>query len=226
MLKQNLKYFCLILIGLNAACSDYALDGKKVENTVVVELAVDEVKLISSSISNPNETSTFYTSEYVLHPNAKLLMRLGSLKTQTAKIVIEQPVLFRVSVKQDSGNSVNEKLRLCPIMSEWMMGATWFKPQRNNKKWMAEGGDFDMSNCLLPLKKDDPIFDAQHLEEKQYCSGSDVICYDIKIYINAYIRTRNIDYGFALISSELQGITLYGDRTTRGPEILWRKIKW
>jgi len=120
----------------------------------------------------------------------------------------------------------SQRLKLCPILTEWMMGATWTSPQRNHKTWNQVGGDFDISNCLLPIKKDDPLFDAQHPEEKEFCNGSDVVCYEIKTYINAYIRSRNVDYGFALINGEPTSIVVYGDRTVRGPEIFWRKLKW
>jgi hypothetical protein len=222
---KSIVFFLSIAMLLLTACGKY-LDGKDVTNTKVVQLAVDEIKLIDPNISDPQDARTLYTIDYPIFDSSKLLLRLGILKTSTSMILEVQPVLMRISIKQNAHKLPLNELKLCPITTEWMMGATWYKPQRNSKIWNQPGSDYDTSNCLSILSKDSPIFDKDHPEEKDFCQDTDIVCYDVSPYINTFIRKRNKDFGIVLINVKNNPIIIHGDRTARGPEIMWRKLKY
>lgn len=226
---KHLSYLNYLLLSLMAiffiGCGDSTgLDGSIVTNTKPVQLAADEIKFIARHITNPQDEASIVAEEYDINPNSKLLVRLSSLKKSAGSILEEQPILFRLVVKEDRDQVAQQELELCPIMTNWMMYATWSRPGYNSKtKWKAAGGDVDSSSCMKALSKTDPKL--QQKEEAAFCSGTKTLCYDVQPYMTAFIRSRKIDYGLAVMSAN-KSVLIYGDGTMKGPELFWRKLKW
>jgi len=214
---------CYVFTGLGCAYVNHG-DPKDVTTTSVKTFAVNELKLISPEITLANDPSASLRYDYKISQTSRVLLRLGALKGLSGEILDEQPILLRIA--PDPGapiETAKENLRLCPLSKNWMMYATWTRAHPYNEGlWKSSGGDFEAFECLQPIAADSTLL--THEEEKAFCDPSSFLCFDIGKYTRSNVKARNINYGWILTSNK-DALVIYGDLTTRGPEVFYRKFR-
>lgn len=215
------KYMILFL--LLGACAP-AQDPNDVKATKVETFATDEVKLISSSISDLLAPGTYQSDEYTISGESRLLLRLGSLKSLAGEILDEQPVLVRISPLAGDWDRAFQNLMLCPLETNWMMHATWSRAHSfPGGFWKTPGADIIRDSCLTAVPVDSPIY-AQP-EEARFCDSSRSFCFDIKPHLKAFVRSRGINNGWALVNFSGEPVQVLGDRGLLGPEVFYRRMR-
>lgn len=217
-----MKKFVILFLLLGACASPQ--DPSDVKATKVETFAADEVKLISSSISELLAPGTYQSDEYTISAESRLLLRLGNLKSLAAEILDEQPVLVRISPVPGDWDRAFENLMLCPLETNWMMHATWSRAHSfSGGFWKAPGADIIRDSCLSAVPVDSPIY-AQ-AEEAQFCDSSRSLCFDIKPHLKAFVRSRGISNGWALVNFSGEPVQIIGDRGILGPEMFYRRLR-
>lgn len=221
-----MKYFLLISLSLLALSCEYSewRDPNNVTLTSVKKYAADEVKFISSSIKSPNDSLSLKQYDYDISPSSRLLIRLGSLRSIAKEVLDEQAILLRVTPHSSSDyTTAQQNLKLCPVTTNWMMYATWNEahPYRQGQ-WQSVGGDYDSHECLEALPSTSDLL--QNSDERSFCQDQNHLCFDIREHVKSYVRSRNLNNGWILISPHAI-IAIAGDATSRGPEIFYRRFR-
>lgn len=221
---KNILFLSIIILfaGLGCEFEGFA-DPYDVNATRVKTYAADEIKLISPLITSASDPTTSLQQEYTVSPDSRLLLRVGTLKTLAKEIVSEQAVILRVTphLRTDFA-AARRSLRLCPLTSNWMMYATWASAHPyTNGQWKNPGGDFDSAGCLQAL--DETSSHLKNSEEASFCQIQTYLCFDIQDHFKSYVKARNINYGWVLVSAE--DVEIYGNDTARSPEIFFRRFR-
>lgn len=212
--------FLFLLLG---ACAS-GQDPSDVTATKVETFATDEVKLISSSISDVLAPGTYQSDKYTISGESRLLLRLGNLKSLAREILDEQPVLVRISPVASDRDQAFQHLLLCPLEANWMMHATWKRAHSySGGYWKSPGADISWESCLTPLPTDSPIY--AEVEEARFCESSRSFCFDIKAHLKAFVRSRGINNGWALVNLHGDPVQIFGDREILGPEVFYRRLR-
>jgi hypothetical protein len=177
----------------------------------------NELKLISSDINDPRDTSTFNQSEYTISSNRRLLVRLESMQSRTGNTVISRTKRMYMTVSSAAllsrSAELSASIRICPMKTNWMMLATWSRPHpfpTNSSRWSRSGGDFEEQECFSP----DPSYpNAQ----------ADTLYFDISDWFVYQLQSRSINYG--LIVTSTSEVTIYGDENlSKGPKFIWTEL--
>lgn len=213
---------------LFAACSGLGGFGDPTNksDTLVVRSATDEVKWISSAVSDARDTISLQSASYRIFNEGRLLVRLSALKNSAPNIIQQQPILFRVQLAEGSDEALaRSELKICSLEKNWMMLATWTKAHPYKAgAWKNLGGDFLPENCILPLPSNHASIATAG--EAAFCGKEGTLCYDLQDWVQSYVRERGIDNGFILIYDSPTGLRIHGDATTAGPTVFWRKLRY
>lgn len=224
---KTLIFVTILSLLTTAGCGPLSFgthgDPTDVKDTKAKTMATDEVKLIVMGIETPMEKGTYSANTYLLSSTSRLLVRLGAMKSLATDVLDEQPVLLRVAPAQATDVTIaRTEIKLCPLLSNWMMYATWKRahPYRNGE-WL-DGGNIDSANCIRALPENSPLL--ANPEESNFCSSQTYLCFDIRPYLISYVRSRNINYGWALVSDS-KALEIFGDATLKGPEMFYRQLR-
>lgn len=174
------------------------------------------VKLISSSIKDPNNKRTMKQNNYTLDSTSRLLIRLGGMKALSNQALVSKDkrmyLVIAVSNFDTNWVDLQEKVEVCPITTNWMMLATWFKAHNlptDSAKWKNKGGDFSKDFCV---KHDSKYSDPD----------KDTLYFDVSDWYDFYIKSHSKNYGLILKSSV--EVTIYGDENSkRAPHFIWQE---
>lgn len=218
--------FPILILG-TTGCGDIASMGdpnNKIE-TQVVRAASDEVKMINAAIKKPDDSLTIRAAYYSLSSSSRLLLRLSSLKGQMWKILDQQAMLLKLETKTaEISTRARPLLKICPLIKNWMMLATWTKahPYRDGA-WAQSGGDFEPEACLEALPANHASIASD--DEANFCQGATRLCFDLKPWFQSYVRERQVDFGLIVIAETDEPILILGDATLQGPSLLWRRMR-
>lgn len=213
----------LSLTGCNQALS--LGDPNVKEQTQVVRSASDEVKLISADIRKAEDKRTLKAPTYPVDARNRVLMRLSSLKPSSYQILDQQALLLKIETKSQAvAVAARPALKICPLIKNWMMLATWSKahPYKGGA-WTQVGGDYESSACLEPLPANHASIQTD--AEAAFCQGDTRICFDLKPWFEAYVRERKTDFGLILVNDGGTPVEILGDATLQGPSLFWRRLR-
>ncbi len=172
------------------------------------ERSIDGVKQIVVGIEDTQEPSTFNQSRYLVSSNHRVLLRYEKLESESQDVRLEGGRRVRVLIAPDKGTDLahlQKHLKVCPLMRNWMMAATWKRAHPFNRegRWEADGGDFDRNECVV---------------SKTNIEGFAI--FDVTDWFSNYVRGRNQNFGLILISDD--SVTIEGDaQGTLSPRIQW-----
>ncbi len=207
-----------------SGCGYTLKDPTVLANTALSRAAFEEVKLISTDITQPTDKRSFAQSAYNINWQSRLLLRVSSLKEIDSQVLDNYPVLLRVKLLEPSAKGfAMEHLSICPILTNWMMMATWGKahPYRSGE-WNQPGGDFDRTLCLGGMT--DIEVQALNAEEKAICDLEDVICVDLRKILKEQYRVARANYGLIMINESDEPVSIYGEGISYQPLLIWRKL--
>lgn len=212
------KFFGLVLLcSLLTACDGRVQlrtgDGTLVPPAQKVQ-AFDGVKLISEGEDNPLNESSLRQRTYQLHGRSILLVRYESLSDRGQYAMDSKPIYLKVhAVNAEGVSGVQNHLRVCPILKNWMMMATWKRAHPfPGGIWKEAGGDIAYDECVS--------FDPQASTQSVTCGKENAVCFDIREWYQSFVIEQGINYGVALISDE--SIVIVGDDSaSKGPRIQW-----
>ena len=156
------------------------------------DYAMNGVKLIAKSISNNQDSRAIRQDRYELNPEQRLLLRLEDLMDRQAHIATDHSDGISVEVTVAEGE--RNRLKLCPLTTQWMMLATWnyAHPFGGRGRWQNEGGDFDPDRCMLP---------GNHTATRAR--------FNITQWFLNYPRARGVNLGLILVASD--SVVIFGD---------------
>lgn len=197
--------------------------------------ALDGVKLISTSISRGDDPSTFGQKTYSISSGDRLLLRFESLNASLKKINSAKPVRIRVFATSETERAkAFVSLRLCPILQNWMMAATWRTAHPFKEGEWTPGGAIEPEECVpadsdagagvttgTGTSKPDPA-SINPTPTHNPCAEQGVLCFDVSAWYQNYVLQRGTNFGLALISINDQIIQVYVDGPgSKAPRIHW-----
>ncbi len=167
-------------------------------------ISLDGLKLISEP---PDTGKAFGSEAYRVASGRRLLMRFEGLATRAMGIDLSNGKRALLTLRCKPGECVeqaNDALKICPVVRNWMMLATWTQAHPfGDGNWAQPGGDYDEPSCIAP-----------HEEEAASRSNDpELLRFDITNHIIDYTQGRRTNYGWILISDD--ELTIYGE--TSGP---------
>ena len=160
--------------------------------------------------------------------SSRLLVRYEALSTAAPRILEAQPMYIRVTPASDSEKAkALTSLKICPVLTNWMMAATWqFAHPFKGGGWHP-GGDveFDDCNSVDTTVTANPSLGtaaSAPLTIGDDCKDSAVVCFNIQPWFKNYLIQRGINYGLVLVTLDNSSISIYGNGSgSRGPRIHW-----
>ena len=228
----------LLILGLAACGPGYSrtdADG----NPIVETRVLNQTKMIRADSDEGQDDGDFQQATYRISSNSRLLTKyLGFQKHQEEILQNGKKLFLEVTVlNKDDLDKAEKSLRLCPLTRSWSLLATWFRASPLTKKgeWPA-GGAIDNTACVAasreyPIVKPTPgPTPANRRWMEETASGvkktDTVLLSDKALYFNLgawfedYPLGRNVNFGFALISSE--EVEIFGDASSSySPRLLW-----
>lgn len=198
--------------------------------------ALDGVKMISTSVTTSDDSRTYGQRTYTISPTDRLLMRFESLSSASLKILSDKPVRIRVFAASDADlTQAMTSLRVCPILKNWMMGATWDTAHPFKGGGWTPGGEIELDDCVAPETEVTATNPPSASPAPATGSGAPTsafagspcmdpgaICFDVSAWYNNYVVQRSMNYGVALISYDGKAVRIYGDGAgSKGPRIHW-----
>lgn len=210
--KLQRSLFVMSLIALPMVGCIEGVDGTAKEEDKIK--AVDAVKFIEEGNENPKAVSSFDQPSYRIHKTSRLLMRYedvneieDDIRGGSRDLVLRIELVY----SQDKAQAL-QQLELCPIVGDWMMGATWEKGHPYpGGKWLKPGGEFDEALCVKPFED----------STNPACQATNFVCFDLSEWFQRYVVEADENRGFAIKTSSGSGFVIYGDGSSRGPRLLW-----
>lgn len=194
--------------------------GPDPDSSVEQNYSFDGVKLITPTITKSNDPQAYSRNQYTISPTSRLLMRFEDLGSHSNDIRIGTDRRVRVQIAVVNIADIviaRETLKLCPLVNQWMMLATWNlrHPFGQDGKWSAEGSDFDPAGCVSPVTVDNNLTKRDTV--------SPILTFDMTDWFVNYARGRNQNYGLVLIAEK--SVTICGDANgSYSPRILWDEV--
>lgn len=107
--------------------------------------------------------------------------------------------------------TVQTALLLCPVLTNWMMLATWYKayPMGNSGTWRSAGGDYDSVGCIAANAHTTNTFQ-----------------FDVTPWVVSEVIGRNQNLGLILVTHSSSVINILGDQDpSNSPRIGWLKAQ-
>lgn len=175
------------------------------------------VKLIRPDISKGDDARTMLQSQYSISNFSRLLLRFEDFLSKVDSISLGNGRRVNVHITVDGSSGVNGSdvnqaqtdLVLCPVLTNWMMLATWYKayPMGNSGVWKAQGGDYLSEACIAA---------SSHVD--------DTLQFDVTDWVVNYAIGRHQNYGLLLISNSSSTYGILGDTNgANSPRIEWLK---
>ena len=208
-MKLNHVKLYSILVALGALSMMSALSGCEYE-TVVEDQSqlrtLDGVKLITSDITDGEDTRTFSQYSYDLGPQRRLLLRFESLLAESDQVRTDdgRKVELGIGIPDATQAALaQQKIKVCPILNEWSMFCTWSRAhEEGHGKWQNEGGDYDHAACLTGTTQ------------------GDFLVFDVTTWFIRDVRGRGRNLGLIVLSDA--DITVAGDvDQTLAPQLRW-----
>lgn len=172
--------------------------------------SLNAVKLIRPDITEGEDARTMRQDQYTVSAFSRLLLRFEEFLSKVDNISLGSGRRVYVYLSVQGSSDVNQAqtdLVLCPVVTNWMMLATWYKahPMGSTGSWKVEGGDFATSGCIAASGHTD-----------------DTLQYDVTSWVTNYAIGRNQNYGLLLRSITSNSFGIYGDNDgAKSPRIEW-----
>ncbi len=208
-------FLALPLLALLSGCG-YPYLGGTTAPSVSQTFSLDAVKQISPDIVGGDTPSAYGQAAYDLASEARLLFRYESFSTHVSNVNLEnnKRVLVQVTVESDPSEA-RTRLKLCPLVSDWMMLATWTlaHPFGLGGQWKSPGADYDGSAC----ESAQPVPVTPDLDYKP-----ERLFFDMTQWFVDYARGRNVNYGWVLKASGT--VRVVGDTSaSNSPRVYFEK---
>lgn len=219
---KNLIWFPALLLLVVSGCAEDLNFGRISEPQT---FSLDGVKWISPRVDDPSEESTLTQSSYSISSEGRLLLRFESLGSKANEISLGQERKVTVTIALNSGESLSsarQSLRICPLVKNWMMLATWKKayPQGRDGNWQNDGSDFDATNCVSALDYATPL----RPELKKTTAAYETLSFDVTEWVVNELKGRNRNFGFILLSENGGTVRIRGDMDSGySPRISWTR---
>lgn len=196
----------VLAAGLLIALAGCERLGKGINGSQVYSL--DGVKRIAPEITRGDDPTTYTQASYALSPTSRLLLRFESFAEYVGSINADLvDIRMRVAVV-DPPKLVDAlgALRLCPLIENWMMLATWTHAHPfGGGRWATPGGTHDEAGCVTAAAVPG---DTRALQ------------FDLHQWFLDYARGRAANYGLLLIATA--PVEILGDTSgTYSPRILF-----
>jgi len=211
--------FCVLFISaLLVGCGDLLKDEDDTDSAPQyrTENKNFNIKLISGSISDVRDSSTYEQSNYQVSTANRLLIRFPHILSHVSSMLVgdvgprDEVVLVRVTISPNENiESAENSLNLCPMIRDWTMFSTWnvIEPFMG-KRWNTSGGDFDASGCMSA--------DPDQTENDQ------TLVFDMSQWVIDWPMGRNVNFGLILISDN--PVNVRGDLSgSYSPRIEWKE---
>jgi len=184
---------------------------------------------------------SFGQKTYSVSGGDRLLLRFESLNASLKKINPAKPVRIRVFATSEAERTkAFASLRLCPLLQNWMMAATWRAAHPFREGAWTPGGAIEPEECVsadpnarVPkpdteapksnagTSKPDPA-SANPVPTHNPCAEPGALCFDVSAWYQNYVLQRGTNFGLALISADGQTVQVYGDGPgSKAPRIHW-----
>jgi hypothetical protein len=163
----------------------------------------------------PDASDSFYQATYRVDSSRRLLLRFESFSRKASEVVLTEKDGVEIQIGLLAGQDQDQaiaSLKLCPILKNWMMLATWemAHPFHSSGRWGNPGGDYDTSECMTAQAKPK--------------EGATVIplVFNVTPWFRNTVRGRGQDLGLVLVADRAWEIA--GDQSTAySPRISYRK---
>src|ERR1700722_10925792 len=130
-----------------AGCGDFGLGAPEIPYQIE-SYNMDGTKLIVNGLRKQNDESTYNQDQYTLKADQRLLVRFETMDAHVHDIKNSwnnEIHLRLVPTNGTDAETLKNSVKLCPVVKNWMMLATWYNAHPFNKegKWSNPGGDFD-----------------------------------------------------------------------------------
>jgi hypothetical protein len=180
-----------------------------------LQTPMDGVKLLSASITDPNDPRSMMQNQYPIASNSRLLIRLENLLEKVGEISLIDGDKVTVEItllNAADAAAAKTSFQVCPVLKNWMMLATWNRayPMGSDGMWGQVGGDYDTDSCVST-----PVVGT---------NGKD-LTFDVTEWFMNYVRGRQINYGLMLFSTSSTPIQIKGDTDGySAPRISWTYV--
>lgn len=168
------------------------------------------VKLIQPGIFDGGTSTTMQQPAYDISDQSRLLLRFEDFLSKIDTVSINNKVKVELTLASLTDvNAAKTNFILCPVLTNWMMLATWYKayPMGTSGVWQSQGGDFDHDTCVTVSAVTD-----QTLQ------------FDVTDWVLNYVLGRHLNYGLILYSKSPSLIQIDGDTSGAfSPRIEWLK---
>lgn len=204
--------------------------------TVEKEYGFDGVKLISKDIHGAEDPRSLGQSNYEIHPDSRLLMRLENFLAHAEEIHIgdEHRVFIEVTLSENEDfDHAQEHLRICPLVKNWMMLATWryAHPFGTSGIWENLGADFDVSGCMkgkaseIERSDSETVATANLTDENETTKtpAQKVLWFDATDWFVDYAQVHSYNFGWVALASD--NVRIHGDTSiTHSPRVRFHKL--
>lgn len=221
-MKLNTVFNLIFLSALCASCGNKFGSDSGPGETKLEYYMVDGVKNIRSNTEDNLQPDTFREDHYTLTDQSRLLLRFENLASHTGKIVLgdKDQIWIRVVVSERSSmDEAVQLLRLCPMMKNWMMMATWkyAHPFSKSGVWAREGADYDFSSCVSPVA--DP---GKKLPSETSALDARALYFNISRWYLDVFKGRDSNLGHVLLLQGAGWVEILGDNSISfAPRIQW-----
>lgn len=213
----------LVVSLLLTACGDKLNFGSGSDPGTRVEYyMVDGVKNIRSDVDDSLKAETYREDFYSITPESRLLLRFENLASHTGKIVVadSDQVWIRIVVSDRSNlDQALVTMRLCPMMKNWMMMATWWyaHPFSRSGNWSRQGGDYDVSACVQAV-----IDPGKKLPSETTLMDQRALYFNITRWYRDVFKGVGGNLGHILVSEGVGVVEILGDNSlSYAPRIQW-----
>jgi hypothetical protein len=214
-MKDSIKKltFIILLATLTVSCGDLSSDER--ENEPVYS---EQVRSLNGVLHIQNGGASSYgRSDYEVGTQKRILLRLENLGELSGNVVIDDThrMMFELNiVKAADVAAAKANFKLCPLLKNWMMLASWTHAHPfpgGSGPWGTPGGDFHQAECI---------------ETSQSLVDPDpsILKFDVSDWFVHYQQSRSSNFGWVLIS-EIDGINVYGDsHISKAPKLKWQEF--
>lgn len=210
------KLICITLLMTLCGCGfDYGSKEDVPPKEVIS--AIDEAKLISTSIEDGRDPQSYWQRAYTISPESRLLVRYQKLKEKMSGIRDDKLVIFRIHlIDPNQVADARANMKICPVTKNWMMKATWKRAHPYKGGEWTPGGEVESAKCISSSSDLASTIDI--------CKETGALCFDVHNWYHNYLLEQDLNYGMILISD--MPIAIYGEISgSLGPRLHWFENK-
>jgi hypothetical protein len=228
----GIKTIVLLILLFGFSACEYSSDGERPRK--ISYEASTTIKWINSNVSRHDEPASFGQEQYQIDENSNLLIKADDLSRDNYSWNVDDKfrMIFRVYLKnKELDLSSLEKVRLCPLLKDWMIYATWKKAHPfQGGDWSREGGDYSEDSCLylsaynsdtdLHAAPDDYVFpDPKSFAPDVGTRLDGLVQFDVTNWFLNGPYAGVLNKGFVLLSDEEQ--IVFAEHMSLQPSFVW-----